>query len=200
MVIVVLTGPPGAGKGTQAKVLADRLGVPAISTGDIFRAGVADGTELGARVKQYLDSGEYVPEDLTNEMVRERLSADDTRDGFVLDGYPRTLEQVGVLDALLAERNHSLDGAVVLEVGPDELVQRLLARAAAQHRSDDTEDVIRRRLQVYNARTVPVLDAYRARNLVIPVNGSGEVDEVNQRILEVADTLRTATTDGGETG
>lgn len=189
MAIVVLTGPPGAGKGTQAKVLADRLGVPAISTGDIFRAGVADGTELGARVKQYLDSGEYVPDDLTNEMVGERLSRDDTREGFVLDGYPRTLEQVGVLDDLLAEHHHPLDGAVVLEVGPDELVQRLLARAAAQHRSDDTEEVIRHRLQLYAARTLPVLDAYRTRNLVIPVDGSGEVTEVNQRIIAAAALL-----------
>lgn len=189
MTIVVLTGPPGAGKGTQAKVLAERLGVPAISTGDIFRAGVADGTELGKRVKQYLDSGEYVPDELTNEMVRERLSADDTHQGFVLDGYPRTLEQVGVLDDLLAEQGHALDGAVVLEVGTDELVQRLLARAAAQHRSDDTEEVIRHRLELYTARTLPVLDAYRTRDLVIPVDGSGEVTEVNQRIIAAAALL-----------
>jgi|SRR5215207_5019941 len=189
MTIVVLTGPPGAGKGTQAKVLAERLGIPAISTGDIFRAGVADGTELGARVKQYLDSGEYVPDELTNEMVRERLSADDIRKGFVLDGYPRTLEQVGVLDDLLAEHHQVVDGVVVLEVGNDELVQRLLARAAAQHRSDDTEEVIRHRLDVYEGRTLPVLDAYRARNLVIPVDGSGEVTEVNERILQAAALL-----------
>jgi adenylate kinase len=130
-----------------------------------------------------------VPDDLTNEMVRERLSGDDTREGFVLDGYPRTLEQVGVLDDLLAEHHHPLDAAVVLEVGPDELVQRLLARAAAQHRSDDTEEVIRHRLQLYAARTLPVLDAYRARNLVIPVDGSGDVTEVNQRIIAAAALL-----------
>lgn len=189
MTIVVLMGPPGAGKGTQAKVLAGRLGVPTISTGDIFRAGVADGTELGARVRPYLDSGEYVPDELTNEMVRERLSAEDTREGFVLDGYPRTLEQVGVLDNLLAEQHHPLSAAVVLEVEPDELVQRLLARAAAQQRTDDTEDVIRHRLQLYSARTLPVLDAYRDRNLVLPVDGSGEVHEVNARILAAAALL-----------
>lgn len=189
MTIVLLTGPPGSGKGTQAKVLADRLGVPTISTGDIFRAGVADGTELGGKAQQYLDAGEYVPDELTNAMVCDRLASDDARSGFVLDGYPRTLEQVAVLDGLLAAQHRGVDAVVVLEVDPDELVQRLLHRAGSEHRSDDTEDVIRRRLQVYTEQTLPVIEAYSERDLVIPVDGSGEVDEVTQRVLQVADSL-----------
>jgi adenylate kinase len=187
MTVVVLMGPPGAGKGTQAVLLAERLGVPAISTGDIFRASVADGTELGRKAQRYLDGGEYVPDELTNAMLRDRLAADDTLPGFVLDGFPRTIDQVAVLDELLARK---LDAVVVLEVHVDLLVERLLHRAALQHRSDDTEDVIKRRLQVYDQQTVPVLEAYRERELVIQVDGSGEVHEVNHRVRKLADSIR----------
>lgn len=186
MTVVVLMGPPGSGKGTQAMTLAERLGVPAISTGDIFRAAVAGGTELGRKAQRYLDGGEYVPDELTNAMLRERLTADDTRPGFVLDGFPRTLEQVAVLDDLLERR---LDAVVVLEVDADQLVQRLLHRAAVEHRSDDTEDVIKRRLQVYDHQTVAVVEAYRERDLVMPLDGSGEVDDVTRRILHLANSL-----------
>jgi adenylate kinase len=189
MTILILTGPPGAGKGTQAKVLAERLGVPTISTGDIFRANVAGGTELGREAQCYLDAGEYVPDQLTNEMVRARLAADDTRAGFLLDGYPRTLDQVAVLDELLAGQDRQLDAVVELEVEPDELVQRLLRRAKLEHRSDDTEEVIRRRLQAYAEQTLPLIEVYGERGLVIPVDGAGEVDEVSQRILQVAESF-----------
>jgi adenylate kinase len=189
MTILILIGPPGAGKGTQAKVLAERLGVPTISTGDIFRANVAGGTEIGRDAQRFLDAGEYVPDQLTNEMVRERLAADDTRAGFLLDGYPRTLDQVAVLDELLAGRDRQLDAVVELEVEPDELVQRLLRRAKLEHRSDDTEEVIRRRLQAYAEQTLPLIEVYGERGLVIPVDGAGEMDEVSRRILQVAESL-----------
>jgi adenylate kinase len=182
-------GPPGSGKGTQAQVLAERLGIPAISTGDIFRANVADRTDLGNRAQDFVDAGEYVPDQLTNQMVRERLAAKDTRHGFVLDGYPRTLDQVEVLDEILANQDRKLDAVVVLDVDPDHLVQRLLHRAELEHRSDDTEDVIRRRLQVYNEQTHPLIEVYDERGLVIPVDGAGEIDEVTARILHLADSL-----------
>jgi adenylate kinase len=182
-------GPPGSGKGTQAEVLAGRLGVPAISTGDIFRAGVAGGTELGRKAKQYIDAGEYVPDELTNAMVRERLAEEDTCSGFLLDGYPRTLDQVAVLDELLAAQDRRLDAVVELEVDPEELVQRLLRRAELEHRSDDTEEIIRRRLQVYTEQTLPLIEVYAERGLVIPVDGAGEMHEVSQRILQVAESL-----------
>jgi adenylate kinase len=187
--IVILMGPPGSGKGTQAEVLAGRLGVPAISTGEIFRASVAGETELGRKAKQYLDAGEYVPDQLTNAMVRERLAEDDTRSGFLLDGYPRTLDQVAVLDELLAAQDRRLEAVVELEVDPEELVQRLLRRAELEHRSDDTEEIVRRRLQVYTEQTLPLIEVYAERGLVIPVDGAGEMDEVSQRILQVAESL-----------
>jgi adenylate kinase len=189
MTILVLMGPPGSGKGTQAQVLAERLGIPAISTGDIFRANVADRTDLGNRAQDFVDAGEYVPDQLTNQMVRERLAAKDTRHGFVLDGYPRTLDQVEVLDEILANQDRKLDAVVVLDVDPDHLVQRLLHRAELEHRSDDTEDVIRRRLQVYDEQTHPLIKVYDERGLVVPVDGTGEIDEVTARILHLADSL-----------
>jgi adenylate kinase len=189
MTILILMGPPGAGKGTQAKVLAERLGVPTISTGDIFRANVAGGTALGREAQHYIDAGEYVPDELTNAMVRERLAADDTRAGFLLDGYPRTVDQATVLDELLAAQDRQLDAVVELEVEPDELVQRLLQRAKLEHRSDDTEEVIRRRLQAYAEQTLPLIELYGERGLAIPVDGAGDVDEVSQRILQVAESL-----------
>jgi adenylate kinase len=189
MTILVVMGPPGAGKGTQAKVLADRLGVPNISTGDIFRANVAGGTELGREAQRYLDAGEYVPDEVTNAMVRERLAAGDARSGFLLDGYPRTLDQMAVLDGLLAEHGGRLDAVVVLEVDTEELVQRLLHRAELEHRTDDTEEVIRRRLQVYAEQTLPVIEVYDERGLVISADGAGELPDVTQRILQVAEAL-----------
>ncbi len=190
MTILVLMGPPGAGKGTQAEVLADRLGVPAISTGDIFRAQVAAETALGQQAKGYLDAGEYVPDSVTNAMIRERLCADDTRSGFLLDGYPRTLDQVAVLDEFLAGQQRFVDGVVVLDVHADELVARLLNRAAVTNRSDDTEPVIRHRLKIYADQTQPLIELYAARGLVTTIDGTGETHQVTQRVLTAASTLQ----------
>jgi adenylate kinase len=180
---ILLMGPPGAGKGTQAVVLAERLGVPHISTGDIFRANVAGGTPLGVEAKRYMDAGEYVPDSVTNNMVRDRLTHDDARNGFLLDGYPRTLAQVGELDSMLADEGTALDRVVELTADTDEVVARLLNRALEQGRADDTEDVIRRRLEVYGEQTAPLTAVYAERGLLTQVDGMGAVDEVTGRIL-----------------
>jgi adenylate kinase len=180
---LVLMGPPGAGKGTQAAVVARLAGVPHISTGDIFRANVADGTALGVEAKRYMDAGEYVPDGVTNAMVRDRLSHDDCRPGFLLDGYPRTLEQVGELDAILRVTNLVLDRVVELRVDIDEVVARLVKRAADQGRSDDTEAVIRRRLEVYGEQTAPLIAAYAERGILVEVDGMGSVEDVTARIV-----------------
>ena len=176
-------GPPGAGKGTQAKILADRLGIPAISTGDIFRANMADKTPLGLEAQLYVNAGEYVPDDVTNRMVRDRLSQPDAEKGFVLDGYPRTVAQVEMLDDLLAEHGRHLHAVVVLKADQDEIVQRLLKRAETEGRSDDTEDVIRRRQQVYNEQTAPLLEVYAQHGVLVEVDGVGPVSEVSNRVL-----------------
>lgn len=180
---LVLMGPPGAGKGTQAVGLAARLGIPHISTGDIFRANVTEGTPLGIEAKRYMDAGEYVPDGVTNAMVRDRLSQDDCRPGFLLDGYPRTLEQVGELDEMLKSDGLAVDRAVELTVDVDEVVTRLVKRAQEQGRADDTEDVIRRRLEVYAEQTAPLTAVYESRGILVRVDGMGAVDEVTARLL-----------------
>ncbi|GAB2615086.1 adenylate kinase [Pseudactinotalea suaedae] len=177
-------GPPGAGKGTQASRLAEHLGVPAISTGDIFRANVAERTELGQQAQRYMDAGEYVPDEVTNAMVADRLAADDATAGFLLDGYPRTEAQVGELDRMLEAAGVSLDVVVELTADVDELVKRLLGRAAEQGRSDDTESVIRRRLEVYSEQTAALVDVYDARGILVRVDGLGSVDDVAARLLD----------------
>lgn len=182
---IVLMGPPGAGKGTQAVVLAERLGVPHISTGDIFRANVAGGTPLGVEAKKYMDAGEYVPDSVTNEMVRDRLGQDDAAQGFLLDGYPRTVAQVDELAGILAAHGVALDHVVELTVDVDEVVGRLMKRAVEQGRSDDTEDVVRRRLDIYFDQTAPLIAAYEAQGLLTRVDGMGAVDEVTARVLAV---------------
>jgi adenylate kinase len=179
---VVFMGPPGAGKGTQAVILADSLGVPHVSTGDLFRANVGGGTPLGLEAKKYMDAGEYVPDTVTNGMVRDRIGQADCASGFLLDGYPRTLDQVGELDGMLAERGHVLDHVLELTVDTDEVVTRLLERARVSGRSDDTEEVIRRRLEVYAEQTAPLTDVYGGRGLLVRVDGMGEIDEVSARI------------------
>jgi adenylate kinase len=184
---MIFMGPPGAGKGTQATVVAGRFGIPAISTGDIFRANVSEGTPLGLEAKRYMDAGEYVPDSVTNEMVRNRIAEPDAEPGFLLDGYPRTLAQVEELDGMLSDAGRSLDVVVVLTVDADELVQRLLKRAETSGRSDDTEDVIRHRQDVYTEQTAPLIDVYRDRGLLLEVDGLGEVDEVSARILSALD-------------
>lgn len=185
---MVILGPPGAGKGTQAARICERLGIPAISTGDIFRANVAGGTELGRQAKQYMDAGEYVPDSVTNAMVADRLAADDAADGFLLDGYPRTEAQVHELDSMLAAADLSLD--VVLEITADAevVVQRLLGRAAEQGRTDDTEPVIRRRLEVYAEQTEPLAALYEQRGLLVRADGVGALDEVTDRIMNALAT------------
>lgn len=186
---LILMGPPGAGKGTQARFVAEHYNVPAISTGDIFRANVGQGTSLGLEAKAYMDAGEYVPDEITNSMVRNRIAEHDARPGFLLDGYPRTLAQVEELDAMIADTGHALDAVVVLSVDQDVLVARLLARAQTEGRADDTEDVIRRRQVVYAEQTAPLIDVYRSRGLLLEVDGLGEVTEVTQRVFDVLDTV-----------
>jgi len=180
---IILMGPPGAGKGTQAKVVAEKLGIPAISTGDIFRANVSEGTPLGVEAKRYMDAGEYVPDEVTNAMVRDRIGEDDAAAGFLLDGYPRTVPQVHELDGMLAELGASLDAVVVLTVDEDEVVQRLLQRAQTEGRADDTESVIRHRQEVYAEQTAPLIKVYGERDLVRTVDGMGTIDEVRARVF-----------------
>ena len=182
-------GPPGAGKGTQAQVVADHFGIPAISTGDIFRANVSQGTDLGVQAKRYMDAGEYVPDEITNQMVRNRIDEPDAEPGFLLDGYPRTLAQVEELDDMIENTGHRLDAVVVLRVDPEELVQRLLKRARTEGRADDTEAVVRRRQEIYSEETEPLIAVYRDRGLVHEINGMGEVDEVTKRIFEALDVV-----------
>lgn len=184
---IVLLGPPGAGKGTQAARLAEHLGVPAVSTGDIFRANVAERTELGQTAQRYMDAGEYVPDEVTNAMVADRLSQPDATDGFLLDGYPRTEVQVAELDRILADGGQQLDAVVELTASTEEVVARLLGRAAEQGRSDDTEDVIRRRLEVYAEQTAPLTSIYAERGLLVQVDGMGEVAEVTERMIAALD-------------
>ena len=177
MTRLVLVGPPGAGKGTQATALSEKLGIPHISTGDLFRKHIADETELGQRVKHILDSGKLVPDEITNQMLVERLEQPDTGDGFLLDGYPRNIGQAELLSKVLADSDQKLDAVVQLQVDENVLVERLLARG----RSDDNEDVIRHRQHVYQSETAPLLDYYR--DLLVTVDGVGEVDEVTNRVL-----------------
>ena len=189
---LILMGPPGAGKGTQAKVISGRLGIPAVSTGDIFRANVSEGTPLGLEAKRYMDAGDYVPDEVTNGMVRDRLAQDDASVGFLLDGYPRTVAQVEELDSMLGDAGTSLDAVVVLTVNDEELVQRLLHRAETEGRTDDTEAVIRHRQNVYNEQTAPLLAVYADRGLLVEVDGMGVVDEVSERIFGALERVRDA--------
>lgn len=177
-------GPPGAGKGTQAKFVAEHCGIPAISTGDIFRANVSQGTPLGVEAKKYMDAGEYVPDEVTNLMVRNRIDEPDAAPGFLLDGYPRTVAQVEELDGMIEHTGHRLDAVIVLTVDSDEVVQRLLQRAQIEGRADDTEEVIRRRQELYAEETAPLIDVYKKRGLVHEVDGLGEVEDVTKRIFE----------------
>ncbi len=186
-------GPPGAGKGTQAKVIAERLSIPAISTGDIFRANVAEETPLGVEAKRYMDAGDYVPDEVTNAMVRDRLAEDDATTGFLLDGYPRTVAQVEELDGMLEARGHAIDAVVVLTVDREEVVARLLKRAEIEGRADDSEDVIRRRQEIYAEQTAPLLEVYAGRNLLVEVDGIGDVDEVTNRVFDALDQVNGAT-------
>lgn len=179
---MLIVGPPGAGKGTQASRITTTYGIPDISTGDIFRANIKNETELGKQVKAIVDAGDYVPDSLTNQLVTDRLREDDAANGFLLDGYPRTLAQVEYLDQLLAGDGQKLDAVIQLTADQDEIVQRLTKRAQEQGRADDSEEAIRHRQEVYVRETSPLIDVYRERGLLVPVDGLGGIDEVAERV------------------
>jgi adenylate kinase len=179
----LLIGPPGAGKGTQAALLANAYSIPAISTGDIFRKNVKDETELGLQVKSIMERGEYVPDSLTNELIRDRLSWADAEAGFLLDGYPRTNDQVNELDEILSSQHRILDAVILLVANTGELVQRLKERAMKEGRPDDTEEVILHRQNVYLEQTKPLIEIYSARSIVVEIDGLGKIEEVTERIL-----------------
>lgn len=183
MTRMLIIGPPGSGKGTQAERISERLGIVAISTGDIFRANVKGGTLLGAEARKYMDAGDFVPDSVTNKMVRSRLSEADVEDGFLLDGYPRTTEQVDYLDQILAGGEQKLDVVLQLTADDEELVDRLLGRAKETGRSDDTESVIRHRLSLYHEQTESVVAQYAERGILTRVDGIGQIDEVTGRVM-----------------
>jgi adenylate kinase len=180
---IVLLGPPGAGKGTQAAQVACRFGCPHIATGDIFRANVAEGTELGRAAQEYMDRGDLVPDEVVIAMVMERLAESDCDGGFVLDGFPRTVNQAEALDRRLVDLGVPLHAVLCFEADEEELLRRLAGRAAAQHRADDAEQTIRHRLEVFGIKTRPLIDYYRHRRLLTMVDGVGRVEEVTARIL-----------------
>ena len=180
----LIVGPQGSGKGTQGVLVAEAFGVPQVATGDIFRANVAGGTELGKRVQAIIEAGDLVPDALTSELVRDRLEQSDAARGFLLDGYPRNRGQVEDLDAFLTARGEALDAVIELVVPREESIARLQQRAAEQGRTDDTEEVIANRLAIYERETAPILDVYRARGVVVRIDGVGTLDEVTQRIFE----------------
>lgn len=180
---LLIVGPQGSGKGTQGVRIAEAFGVPAISTGDVFRAAIKDGTALGTQVQAIIEAGNLVPDELTSAVVRERLSEDDAAAGFLLDGYPRNLGQVGDLDAFLEARDESLDAVIELSVPREESIARLAKRAAEQGRTDDTEEVIAHRLSIYESETAPILGVYGDRGLVLSIDGVGSLDEITERIV-----------------
>lgn len=193
MTRMLIMGPPGSGKGTQASRIADKLGIVAISTGDIFRHNVKHMTPLGVEAKRYIDAGDFVPDDVTNRMVADRIAQADAEHGFLLDGYPRTAGQVEALDAMLSEAGQSLTAVVELEVPDAELVERLLKRAEIEGRADDTAEVIQHRLDLYHRETAAVLENYAGRGIVARVDGTGQIDDVTERLLQAVYSVRTAT-------
>lgn len=181
---MIILGAPGAGKGTQAELLCEKYGIPQISTGAIFRANVSEGTELGKVAQGYIDSGNFVPDEITDALVKDRLHQEDAQTGFLLDGYPRTLAQVGALDEILLEQGHTLDIVIELVTEKDEIVQRLLKRAEIEGRADDTEEVISRRMDTYVEQTKPLSRIYDQRGILAQVDGLGTVEEVQARVLK----------------
>ena len=180
---LLIVGPQGSGKGTQGVRIAEAYGIPVVSTGDVFRANIKDGTELGQRVQQIVEQGRLVPDELTSEIVRDRLAQPDAAAGFLLDGYPRNLGQVAHLDDFLASRDESLDAVIELRVPRAESIARLGLRAAQEGRSDDTDDVIAHRLDIYENETAPILDVYGERGIVDGIDGIGTLDEITDRIF-----------------
>jgi adenylate kinase len=189
---VVFLGPPGSGKGTQAKLLAERLGVPAISTGEILRTAVKEKTPLGQKAQAIMERGELVSDDLIVGLIRERMARSDARPGFILDGFPRTIAQAEALENLLAEKGDSLSAAVNFRVPDEELTRRMLGRAAEEGRADDRPETIRERLRVYREKTEPLVAFYRKRDLVADVDGVGTVDQIGSRLDAALMSLRKA--------
>ena len=180
---LLIIGPQGSGKGTQGLRLAEAFRIPAISTGDVFRANVKEGTPLGKQVQAIIDAGDLVPDELTGAIVRDRLAQDDAAGGFLLDGYPRNIGQVGDLDAFLDERDEPLTGVIELSVPREESIRRIALRAAEQGRSDDNDESIAKRLSIYESETAPILDVYRERGVAFEIDGVGTLDEVFERII-----------------
>jgi len=194
----LIVGPQGSGKGTQGVLVAEAFAVPSVSTGDVFRANISGGTELGKRVQSIVEAGHLVPDELTCELVRDRLEQPDAALGFLLDGFPRNRAQVDDLAGFLASRGEALDAVIELSVPREESITRLRHRAVDQGRTDDTEEVIANRLAIYERETAPILDVYRAEGLVVPIDGVGTFDEVTERIFEaLADRGLTAKGNGG---
>jgi adenylate kinase len=191
MTRLLIIGPPGSGKGTQAHRISKQLGIVEISTGDMFRTHLADRTSLGTEAQKYLDAGDLVPDHLTTAMVRERLQEPDAKDGFLLDGYPRTLSQLEDLDGILEETGSTLEAVLEITADDDEIVRRLLLRAQAEGRSDDTEVVIRHRLQLYRKETEPVISRCAERGLLVRVDGTADVDHVTAGALEAIEAAMT---------
>lgn len=186
---LLVLGPPGSGKGTQAAVIAGTHGIPHVSTGDMFRAAIADGTTLGARVKAIIDAGELVPDELTTELVQERLARTDALEGFVLDGYPRNLGQAQALDDWLSVAGRAVEAALFFELSDAIATERALGRAAASGRSDDTPEVIARRLELYHAETEPVVEFYRALGVLVPLHAERSIDEVSAELEAALDLV-----------
>ncbi|MET3809497.1 adenylate kinase [Arthrobacter sp. UYEF3] len=189
---MLIIGPPGSGKGTQAERISERLGVVAISTGDIFRANVKGETPLGVEAKTFMDAGDFVPDSVTNKMVRDRLTEADVEPGFLLDGYPRTTAQVDYLDAILTDGEQKLDVVLQLTADDEELVTRLLGRARDTGRSDDNEAVIRHRLDLYHGQTEAVVAKYAERGILTRVDGIGGIDEVTDRVMQAIKAAQSA--------
>jgi adenylate kinase len=187
---LLIMGPPGAGKGTQALRIAEHYRIPAISTGDIFRAMKHSDTPLARQVRTIMESGGYVSDEITNDIVKDRLAQGDCVTGFLLDGYPRTLQQVQTLDDYLAETDRPLHAVISLLADVEEVVARLLKRAEIDGRPDDNEETIRVRLQVYAEQTEPLLDLYRSRGMLVEVDGLGPIDEVSERVFAALDAHR----------
>jgi adenylate kinase len=208
---LVLVGPPGAGKGTQAEFIAEHFGVPKISTGDIFRANVSGGTDLGRLAKKFMDAGDLVPDEVTNAMVRDRLAQPDATDGFLLDGFPRNVQQAGELDGILDEIGSTLSVVLDLDVDHDEVVRRLSGRRTCKkcghvwhveydppsvdnvcdkcggelyHRDDDFPDTVRHRLEVYSSQTAPLIEFYGGRDQLVAIDALGTVEDVTERAIE----------------
>ena len=180
---LLIVGPQGSGKGTQGVRIAEAFGIPAVSTGDVFRAAVKDGSDLGEQVKAVIEAGDLVPDELTSAVVRDRLSQADAEEGFLLDGYPRNVAQVMHLDEFLEGRDEQLDAVIELVVPREESIERIARRAAEQGRSDDTEEVIANRLAIYERETAPILEVYRTRAVVDRIDGVGSLDEITSRII-----------------